>query len=120
MTIRSFTKIIVGVLCFSAIYSCTKTADDFIPEGGLLPTNYVKMSDSTFTPANLIISTGSSVTFVNDSDIEHSIVADDTVTIISNIIAPHTSFFFKKDTVAVIGYHCGVHPGARGTIILRP
>ncbi|MEO6490742.1 MAG: cupredoxin domain-containing protein [Ferruginibacter sp.] len=100
--------------------SCTKSSQDFQGQGGLLPTNYVIINDNGFSPASLTIAVGSSITFVNSTIEEHSIVSDDSSTIITNVIMPNTSFYYKKDTVGTFSYHCGNHPTARGTIILRP
>jgi len=117
--IRLNTLLLTGVL-FTALYSCTKTADDFTGQGGSLPTHYITIKDSSFSPAILTVATGSSITFVNDTDFEHSIVSDDSATILSGSIAHKTSFFFKKDTIGTFTYHCGLHPTVKGTIILRP
>ncbi len=115
-----FILLLVTAVLVAALYSCTKSADDFTAEGGLLPTHYIIIKDSSFSPATLTVATGSSITFVNDTDFEHSIVSDDSSAILSGVIAHKTSFFYKKDTVGIITYHCGLHPTVKGTIILRP
>lgn len=101
-------------------YSCSKSNEDFEAQGGLLPTHYVDIKESTFSPGILIVATGSSITFINGTSVEHSIVSDDSSTILSGAILPGTTFFYKKDTVGNFNYHCGVHPSARGTLILSP
>jgi len=118
-------KIRVKILLFTVIlatgfYSCTKTADDFTGVDGSLPTNYIIIKDNSFAPSYLVVSSGSSITFVNDTDAEHSIVSEDSATILSGVIQSKTSFYFKKDTVGTIQYHCGLHPTVKGTITLRP
>jgi plastocyanin len=90
------------------------------PVGGELPTNYIIVKDSSFSPALLSIASGSSVTFVNNTAIVHTIISDDSTTIGRVVIEPGTSFYFKKDTTATIGYHCMLHPTARGIIDFRP
>jgi len=116
--IRLNVLLLAGIL-FAGLYSCTKSEEDFTAQGGLLPTNYITIKDSSFSPSTLTVAAGSSITFVNSTDFEHSIVSEDSATILSGIIASKTSFYYLKDTVAVINYHCGKHPAVKGRIILR-
>ncbi len=101
------------------LYSCSKTTGDD-GQGGQLPTHYVIIKDNSFSPSLLTVATGSSITFVNSTSDEHRIVSDDSAAIVSPVIASNTSFFYKKDTVGTINYHCSNHPTVTGTIILRP
>lgn len=116
---RFIVLLLTGILV-TAIYSCTKSSEDFEGQGGLLPTHYINIKDSSFSPVVLSISTGSSITFVNTTDFEHSIVSDDSSAILSGLMQRRTSYFYKKDTIGIINYHCGVHPTVKGTIILTP
>src|SRR5690349_20900587 len=102
---------IFTVIIFS-VTACNKTGIAE-PAGGELPTNYIIVKDSIFTPATLTVVSGSSITFVNNTANAHTIMTDDTVTIKRTAIAPGTSFFFKKDTSGTFPYHCTVHPSAR-------
>ena len=106
------------------IYACNK--DNFDPQGGELPTHYIKFQDSVFTPHTLTEANGANFTFLNSSDQLITLVGDDTTILKSVTIDAHKSYFFKPDTVPVnpaqiyIPYHCVEHPAARGTIILNP
>ena len=111
--------VLIAAVLFAPIYSCSK-AEDFTGQGGLLPTHYITIKDSSFSPIVLTVATGSSITFVNSTDNEHSIVSDDSATILSGTILHKTSFYYKKDTVGTFYYHCGMHPTVKGTIILTP
>ena len=112
--------LLIAAVLFAGLYSCTKTADDFTGQGGLLPTHYITIKDNSFSPVVLTVATGSSITFVNSTDNEHSIVSDDSATILSGTIMHKTSFYFKKDTTGTFYYHCGMHPAVKGTVILTP
>lgn len=90
------------------------------PAGGELPTNYVMFKDSSFTPGFLSVVSGSSVTFVNNTSIAHTVMSDDSNTVKLVSIPPGTSYFWKKDTSGTFPYHCTLHPVARGTIELTP
>ena len=120
MSNNRFIRFLLAAVLTTAVYSCTKSSDDFEGQGGMLPTHYINIKDSSFSPVVLSVATGSSITFVNTTDFEHSIVDDDSSVILSGLMQRRTSFFFKKDTIGTINYHCGVHPGVKGTIILTP
>lgn len=110
---------------FSLIFSCSKTNEVFDAQGGLLPTNYININDSSFSPALLEVANGSSITFLNRSDIVHTIISADSTTIVTTTIEADSSFYVKPDTLSgsvpvYIYYHCREHPTATGTIILRP
>ncbi|HMJ45743.1 MAG TPA: cupredoxin domain-containing protein [Ferruginibacter sp.] len=110
--------IIIAVLFIST--GCIKGHEGYDAGGGTLPTNYIIINASSFTPASLTVSAGSTITFVNRDIGVHSIRTDDSTTIQSNNINPGTSYIFKKDTSGIFYYHCSQHPTVRGTFILTP
>ena len=122
--IRLNSLMLTGLLV-AGIYSCSKSGDDFDPQGGLLPTHYIDIKDSSFSPNLLSVANGSSITFLNKSTISHTLVSDDSSTILSPAILPNSFYFVKPDTMAgslpvYIYYHCKEHPTVTGTIILTP
>ena len=104
-----------------ALATCTKTTD-FEAVGGDLPTNYITLqADGSFTPAILIVASGSSITFVNNDNEPHQLLSSDSVNINTGLIEPGRSFFFKKDTlVGTISYRCTLDSNIRGTVIIAP
>ena len=120
MKIVSFRFLLPTLVTIAAIASCGKSNTNFYGQGGLLPSNYIYILDSSFSPNTLNIAIGSSVTFVNNSSLTHTIKSDDTTFLKTPGIVPGTSFYFKKDTIGTINYHCVEHPNVRGTIIYRP
>lgn len=112
--------VVMVLLTGLIIHSCTREDELFDAQGGTLPTNYIMIRDNGFTPDVITVATGSSFTFVNDTNEEHSIVSDDSSTILSGTINVNSSFYFKKDTVGIIRYHCGKHPSVKGAITIRP
>ena len=112
-------------MVLTALYSCSKDEEDFGAQGGLLPTHYIDIRDSSFSPSLLTVAAGSSITFLNKTTISHTMVSDDSSTILSPAIAPSTSFYVKPDTLngslsVYINYHCKEHPTVKGTVILLP
>ena len=112
-------------LLFTGLYSCSRDEEDFGAQGGLLPTHYISILDSSFSPSLLTVAAGSSITFLNKTTISHTMVSDDSSTILSPAIIPNSSYYVKPDTLAgslavYINYHCKEHPSVKGTVILLP
>jgi hypothetical protein len=115
------------VLFFSTIVitSCNKEGKG-IPEaqGGLLPTNYITIKATSFSPANITAVKGSSFTFVNQSGAAQGIYSYDSVFLNKQGIADNTSYYFKKDTVSngpvTIFYFMAGKPSVAGSITLTP
>ena len=113
---------LVILICFllGSLISCEKENIATPSNGGLLPNSSISILDNSFSPTVLNISIGASVTFLNSSNAVHTVVSDDSTSFRSTEIAPFQSFYFKKDTIGTIGYHCVEHPNVRGVIVLRP
>lgn len=120
LIVMKFNSFLIGSLLIGLLFSCSKSTDNSNIKGGTIPTHYIKILNDSFSPQQLTVAVGSSITFVNNTDVVHTIVSDDSATILSPGILPATSYFFKKDTVAVIPYHCKEHQNIRGVITLRP
>jgi len=109
-------------LVLAGFCSCSKD-EDFDAQGGQLPTHYINIMDSSFSPAVLTVAYGSSVTFLNKTTNGHTIVSEDSAAIVSPLIAPDLSYYVKPDTSSasaqiIVNYHCKEHPLVTGTIIL--
>lgn len=122
--IRLHHFLLTGLL-LSLIYSCSKDNVDFGAQGGLLPTHYVSIYDSSFVPSVLTVAAGSSITFLNKTTSSYTVISADSSTIVSPAIGAGLSFYVKPDTLAgsqpvYIYYHNKEHPAVTGTIILTP
>jgi len=107
-------------LAFLFFASCESPHSGSNTGGGLIPTNYVAIKDSSFTPSTLTIVSGNSVTFLNQTGMMQILRSDDSTTIRDTSIAPNRSFYFKKDTSGTFGYHLKNKPAAKGTLIITP
>ncbi len=116
---RSFKIFALFAFLGIIILSCSKNVD-YNPQGGELPTNYIMVQDSGFSPAMLTVVGGSSITFVNNTGIPHRIRTADSITIPPVTIENNSSFFFKKDTAGTFPFYCETHPVATGVIIITP
>jgi plastocyanin len=110
--------ILIILISFGA---CTKNI--YYPEqGGNLPSNYIIIEPGgSFSPLLLKVVSGSSITFVNNDTKPHNIISNDSISIITNVIAPKSFYIFKNDSlVGVFPYKCLLDAGIRGTIIINP
>jgi plastocyanin len=76
----------------------------------------VTIGDNSFTPANLKVSVGETVTFENDGAIAHTVTATDGADFDSGSIAPGDTFTFTPTKAGTVSYVCTFHPGMQGTI----
>lgn len=109
-----------GILSLALLLSCDKVEEGYNPVGGNVPTNYITINDSSFSPSTLTLVSGSSVTFLNSTRGSHQIITDDSATINTGVLAPQGFFYWKKDIEGSLQFHCLQHPNARGVLILTP
>ncbi len=105
---------------FLLFLSCEKSVEHAAPVGGNLPTTYVIIKDSSFKPSQISIVAGNSITFLNQTSKEQTIISFDSITIPATKIAANESFVFKKDTVGTFPYKNVTQTNAIGSFTLRP
>lgn len=79
----------------------------------------VAISNFAFSPSNLIVKVGSTVTWTNDDSAAHTVVADDGSFSSGNLDkgAVYSYTFSKEGTFA---YHCGKHSSMLATVTVVP
>ena len=87
-----------------------------VPAG---PTTVLVPNQTTgFTPPTLAVSVGTTVTWGNNDTITHTSTADagqwD-----SSTFGSGQTFTHKFDTAGSFKYHCTIHPGMTGTIVVQ-
>lgn len=117
---RSTSLRFLHVLFFSSFFASCIQSGKPQPVGGELPTNYIMIKDSAFTPNDLTVVSGSSITFVNNTSTAHTIAGQD-----SNYLSPvkiesGSSYIFKKNATGNVDYRCMTHPSVAGVIKFLP
>lgn len=81
----------------------------------------VNISSSQFCPASRTVSSGATVTWTNLDGITHTSTSDvsSTETWSSGNLGNGGSFAHQFNTPGTFPYHCAVHPGMQGTIIVQ-
>ena len=72
-----------------------------------------------FTPAELTISVGTTVTWTNRDDIPHTVV-EKGLSFKSKVMDTDEQFSRTFDTAGEITYFCSLHPHMTGKIIVKP
>lgn len=78
----------------------------------------VTISNFAFGPAEVTISVGDTVTFVNGDDTIHSVVADDG-SFHSDGLDTNDKITMTFTKAGKIAYHCGLHPFMKGDILVQ-
>lgn len=74
-----------------------------------------------FTPSQISVSVGSTVTWTNNDNTTHTVIDD-----LANVggphsgdIAPGATYSYKFTKAGSYQYHCSIHPQMRGTIVVK-
>ena len=78
----------------------------------------VKIANFTFDPPTLTVKAGTTVTWVNEDDIPHTVVATGKA-FRSRALDTDDKFSFTFIKPGTYSYHCSVHPHMTGKIIVR-
>jgi hypothetical protein len=114
---KDLNYLLMIVLSGMIIASCTKNENpNAYAAGGGVPTNYISILDNGFSPSVLIVANGSSITFLNSTNNTHTLVSDDSTTLVTTPILPAKYFAFRKYFVGILNYHCVQHPSETGII----
>ena len=79
----------------------------------------VKIANFTFEPQTLIVKAGTTVTFENEDDIPHQVVATDGA-FRSKALDTGDTYAFTFTEPGEIAYFCSLHPHMQGTITVTP
>lgn len=78
----------------------------------------VKIANFTFGPTKLTVSPGMTVTWVNDDDIPHTVVASDNKTFRSKVLDTGDRFSFTFTAAGTYSYYCSIHPHMTGKVVV--
>ena len=84
-------------------------------------TGTINIRDMMFTPSQITIAKGGSVTWTNNDTVTHTVIDD-----LSNVggpasgdIPPGGKYSFTFNKTGSFQYHCRIHPSMRGTIVVK-
>jgi plastocyanin len=79
----------------------------------------VKIDNFTFAPQSLTIKAGTTVTWINEDDIPHTVAAT-AKAFKSKVLDTDDKFSFTFATAGTFAYFCSLHPHMTGTIVVEP
>jgi plastocyanin len=78
----------------------------------------VTIDNFTFSPGRLTVKAGTTVTWVNQDDIPHTVTSD-TKAFKSNALDTDDKFTFTFATPGIHEYFCSLHPHMTGTVVVE-
>jgi plastocyanin len=103
---------------FAALASTSCMAEDAnIANAG--PVATVNMDHNTFIPGEITVAPGTTVTWVNNENMPHTVV-DLNKAFRSKTLVKDASFSFTFATAGDYSYLCSIHPNMKGKVIVKP
>lgn len=84
----------------------------------VIPVGAEFLGARAFMPADLDITVGTTVTWMNTDSTSHTSTSDGAGWN-SGTVAPGRQFSFVFQTAGTFPYHCTIHPGMMGTVVVR-
>jgi len=84
----------------------------------VIPVGAESLGNRAFVPDDLDISAGSTVTWMNTDATSHTSTSDGALWA-SGTLGPGRQFSFTFQTAGTFPYHCTIHPGMVGRIVVR-
>jgi plastocyanin len=78
----------------------------------------IKIDNFTFGPTSLTVSSGTTVTWVNNDDVPHTVVSDDKV-FRSKALDTDDKFSYTFTMPGTYNYFCSVHPKMTAKIVVK-
>ena len=83
-----------------------------------IPVGASSLGNSAYSPDELSVVAGTTVTWMNRDSESHT-SASDAAGWNSGVVAPGGQFSVAFQTPGTFSYHCAIHPGMVGTVVVR-
>ncbi len=103
---------------FTALASTPCLAED-LDNAAASPTATVSMDHNTFIPSEITVAPGTTVTWVNNETMPHTVV-DPNKGFRSKTLVKDAKFSFTFTTAGDYDYLCSIHPNMKGKVIVKP
>jgi plastocyanin len=109
----------LSTIGFAAIFGCLGLVAIALAPAYAADPALVKIENFAFTPQELTVKVGTTVTFENDDDIPHQVVATGGA-FRSKALDTGDAYAFTFMEPGEIAYFCSLHPHMQGTITVTP
>jgi plastocyanin len=96
---------------------CKKSSDNQTINGSPGP-NVVWMQNTAFNPTPKTITIGTTITWTNKDNMDHTVTSNNAI-FQSGVLSNGATFNFKFTTAGTYDYHCTIHSGMTGRIIVQ-
>jgi plastocyanin len=86
--------------------------------GVTIPSGAETKGAAAYAPNPINVSVGSSVTWTNTDSVTHTVTSDNSV-FNSGTLPAGQSYSFTFSTAGTFPYHCTLHPGMVGTVVVQ-
>ena len=106
------------------LVSCGKDGDDNNGSGGnnnqnpVTNTTSVTISNMAFSPNRLTVKAGTTVTWVNDESMSHTVTSDNGA-FGSGTLRQGDTFKHTFSSAGTYPYHCNLHTGMKATVVVE-
>jgi plastocyanin len=83
-----------------------------------IPVGAESLGNRAYAPDEVTVAAGTTVTWTNTDSVSHT-TASDAREWNSGVIAPGGQYAFAFQTAGIFPYHCAIHPGMIGTVVVR-
>ncbi len=115
-----FTVLAALALASGLLAGCGGSSTPATTAGGTAADNaaQVIMTNRSYDPQEITVKVGDTVTWVNQDAPKHDVVADNGE-FKSSLFDKGQSFSFTFTKTGTYPYHCSIHPGMTGTVIVQ-
>ena len=106
------------IVLFAALGSPPCLAEE-VNNASAGPVATVTMDHNTFTPSEITVAPGTTVTWTNNENMPHTVV-DLNKGFRSKTLVKDASFSFTFATAGDYSYLCSIHPNMKGKVIVKP
>ncbi len=117
------TLLLISVACGSSYSPSPATPSPTPNPGGpsspvMIPSGAETLGNRAYAPDDANISVGTTVTWTNSDSVAHTSTSD-AAAWNSGTVAPGGQFSFTFQTAGTFPYHCTIHPGMVGTVVVH-
>jgi len=114
------TKMVVGAVLAGGLWgtSLTRAGYPAAAQQAQAASVQVKIDNFSFNPQEITVATGTTVTWVNQDDIPHTVTST-TDAFKSKALDTDGKFSFKFDKPGTYDYYCSIHPKMTAKVIVK-
>jgi plastocyanin len=109
---------LVRLAMFAGLLQLVLLAPPAVAEPAATNGAEVKIDNFTFGPQRVTVKPGTTVTWINEDDIPHTVVST-SLAFRSKVLDTDDKFSFTFTTAGTFEYFCSLHPHMTGTIVVE-